>query len=186
MKRYVRSLAPLGCLIVLLVAPAALAQQLAAPTKQHEELASEVGVWDADMSLWESADAEPFKSKGVETNKMLGKLWLISDFESDFGGLKFAGHGQSGWDPLKKKYVGTWIDTMSPFVQTMEGDYDEDSHTLTMISTGIDPQTGKEAKSKMITRYTSDDEKTFELHMPVEGEDGKWWKMMEIKYTRRK
>ena len=41
---------------------------LMTPTKEHEELAREVGVWDAENSLWVSPDADPITSKGVETN----------------------------------------------------------------------------------------------------------------------
>jgi hypothetical protein len=75
---------------------------------------------------------------------------------------------------------------MSPFMMTMEGDYDEDSHTLTMKGEGMDCMTGKPSKMKMVTRYTGEDEKVFEMYMPVEGEDDKWSKTMEAKYTRRK
>jgi hypothetical protein len=163
-----------------------LAQPYMEATKQHEEMAHEEGGWDAEVTMWEKPDSEPAKSKAVETNKMLGKMWLLSEFEGEFAGEKFTGHGHMGYDPIKKKYVGAWIDTMSPFMWTMEGDYDKDSHTLTMMGQGLDVMTGKEQKSKMVTRYTGEDEKVFEMYMPVEGEDGKWWKTMEAKYTRRK
>ena len=156
------------------------------PTKQHQEMAHEVGVWDAEVSMWEKPDGEPMKSKAVETNKMLGKMWLMSEFEGEFGGQKFSGRMALGYDPVKKKYVGGWVDTMSPFMMPMEGEYDADSHTLTMMSQTTDAMTGKPSKMKMVTRYEGEDEKTFEIHMPVEGEDGKWWKSMEAKYKRRK
>jgi hypothetical protein len=93
---------------------------------------------------------------------------------------------QLGYDPIKKKYVGTWIDTISPFLQTMEGTYDEKTKTSTMMATGVDMATGKESKSKMVTRHVSADERVFEMMMPVEGKENEWWKMMEVKYTRRK
>jgi hypothetical protein len=99
------------------------AQSYMEPTKQHEEMAHEEGVWDAEVTMWEKPDSEPTKSKAVETNKMLGKMWLLSEFEGEFAGEKFTGHGHMGYDPIKKKYVGAWIDTMSPFMWTMEGDY---------------------------------------------------------------
>ena len=177
-----------------LVAAAALAAALPAmsaraqmpPTPEHQALETEVGEWDADVKIWHAPDAEPMESKATETNKMLGKLWLLSDFNGDFGGMKFAGHMQLGYDPVKKKFVGTWIDTMSPFLQTMEGTYDEKTKTSTMIATGVDMATGKESKSKMITRHEGADKKVFEMLMPVEGEDDKWWKMMEVNYTRKK
>ncbi len=167
----------------------ALAQEtppLMTPTKAHEEMAHEVGVWDAESTTWEKPDAEPMTSKGLETNKMLGKMWLLSEYEGDYQGMKFQGRMQLGYDPLKKKYVGTWVDTISPFIFSMEGDYDAATHTLTLMMHGTSAMTGKPETAKNVTRYTDEDTKVFEMYMPVEGQDGKWWKMMEIKYKRRK
>jgi hypothetical protein len=155
------------------------------PGPEHEILKKSVGTWDATVE--EMAPGAPSKtSKGTETAKLVGGLWLVSDFKSEMMGQPFEGHAVGGYDPTKKKYVGTWIDTMSPYLQTMEGTYDEKTATSTMIATGIDIATGKPSTSKMITRYESDDEKVFEIMMPVEGKEGEWWKMMEITYTRRK
>ena len=184
MKRTIVRLACAGALLALTY-QLVVAQQSPA-TEEHKGLATEVGEWDAEITLWYTPDAEPVKSKGMETNRMLGGVWLISDFEGEAAGEKFQGHMQLGYDPQKKKYVGTWIDTMSPYLQTMEGDYDKATHTSTMLSKGVDIQTGKPSTSKNITRYEGEDAKTFEMHMPLEGQEGKWWKMMEIKYKRRK
>lgn len=182
------SFARLALGVALLAAsfPALTAQAQMPPTAEHKALESDVGVWDAEVKMWPAADAKPMASKAVETNRMLGKLWLLSDFEGDFGGMKFTGHMQLGYDPLKKKYVGAWIDTISPFLQTMEGTYDEKTKTSTMMATGVDMATGKPSTSKMITRHVSDDKRVFEMMSPVEGKEGEWWKMMEVTYTRRK
>lgn len=160
------------------------APALLTPTKEHEALAHEVGVWDGESSMWMSPESEPVKSKGIETNKLMGKFWLLSEFVGDMMGEKFEGRGVTGYDPIKKQYVGTWIDTMVPFVFTLSGTYDDATHTLTMTMEGTDAMTGKPSQWKTVTVYTGEDTKTFELHVP--GEDGKLWKMMEIKYTRRK
>ena len=174
----------LAALLLAAIAPAVRAQMPALP--EHKHLAAEVGVWDAEVKLWPTADAEPMTSKGSETNEMFGSFWLLSKFESDFSGMKYSGRMQLGYDPQKKKYVGTWIDTMSPYLQTMEGTYDEKTKTSTMLATGVDMGTGKPSNSKMITRFESDDVKVFEMMMPVEGKKDEWWKSMEIKYTRKK
>jgi len=178
MRRFLTQLVAAALLAAAL--PALTAQAQMPPLPEHKALESDVGVWDAKVQMWGAPDAEPMDSKAVETNKMLGKLWLLSDFEGDFGGMKFTGHMQLGYDPIKKKYVGTWIDTISPFLQTMEGTYDEKTKTSTMMATG------KPSTSKMITRHVSADERVFEMMMPVEGKENEWWKMMEVKYTRRK
>ena len=156
------------------------------PTAEHRALASEVGVWDAESKFWMAPETDPLESKAVETNTMLGEFWINSQYKSDLGGVPFEGHGQFGYDPVAKKFVGTWIDTMSPFLSTMEGAMDEAHKTLTVFSKGRDPQTGEENVSKMVTTYVDDNHKKFEMFGPVEGKEGHWWKMMEVNYTRRK
>jgi hypothetical protein len=177
-------------LVLVLLAVAlprvASAEDYTKPTKEHEEMAEDVGTWDADVSMWMSPDGEPMKSKAVETNEMMGKLWLISKFEGDFGGEKFEGASATSYDPIKKKYVGSWVDTMSPFKMDLEGTYDEDSKTLTLMGEGTDHMTGKPCKMKMVTKYASKDKKTFTMYSEGEGGDKKWQKTMVIEYTRRK
>ena len=53
-------------LIAFAMHSAASAEDYTKPTKQHEAMAEDVGVWDADVSMWMSPDAEPMKSKAVE------------------------------------------------------------------------------------------------------------------------
>jgi len=155
-------------------------------TAEHQALASEVGVWDADTKFWMAPDTPPMASKAVETNTMLGGTWLISEFKGDMGGMVFLGHGQFGYDPVAKKFVGTWIDSMSPYLSVMEGSMDEANQVLTMMSKSRDARTGKENITKMVTTYIDEDHKTFGMFSPVEGKEGEWWKMMEISYTRQK
>ena len=114
---------------------------------------------------------------------MLGGMWLLSEFEGKIGGQTFMGHGQFGYDPIKKKYIGTWADTMSPHLSMMEGTYDAKTKTMTTISTGVGPG-GQPTKGKNIGKQVDDDTRLFTMYMITP--DGKEKKMMEIKYTRRK
>ncbi len=174
-------------LVVLSLATTSLHAQGPMPqvTAEHAGLAHEIGVWDADTKMWMAPGAEPMASKAVETNKMLGKMWMVSEFRGEVMGMTFVGHGQFGYDPQKKKYVGTWIDTFSPHLSVMEGTMDEATKTLTMMSKGFDPMLGKEVTSKMVSTMIDKDHKKFQIFMPVEGKEGEWWKKMEIEYTRR-
>ena len=156
------------------------------PSVERDLIINEIGVWNATSKFWMTPEAEPMESKGVETNTMLGQFWIVSQFKSDLGGIAFEGRGQFGFDPTAKKFVGTWIDTESPYLSVMEGTLDNATKTLTMLSKGRDAQTGEESLSKMVTTYSDDDHKTFQMFGPVKGKEGKWWKMMEIKYTRQK
>jgi len=155
-------------------------------TAEHKGLQYYVGTWDAETKIWMAPGVAPMMGKAVETNKMLGTMWMVSEFEGEMMKMSFTGLGKYGYDPHKKKYVGTWIDTLSPHLSVMEGTMDEATKTLTMMSKGFDPMKGKEVTSKIVSIKTDHDHKKFQIFMPVEGKEGGWWKQMEIEYTRRK
>lgn len=160
--------------------------QMPGPTKEHEILKLDIGTWDAAIKFWgwDRPDAEPVESKAVEKNELLpGGLWRVSHFDGDFGGMKFIGVGTFGYDPVEKKYVGTWIDNMTPHLMIVKSDYDLATKTLTGTGQSRDPATGKPSTSEHVSRYPDDNTRTFEMHMP--GEDGKMRKVMEIEYKRR-
>jgi hypothetical protein len=114
---------------------------------------------------------------------MLGDMWLISHFQGTFFDMPFSGCGQFGFNPDSKKYVGTWVDSMSPFAMTMEGTFDESTKTMTQFGTGKDPA-GNEMKSKSTVVYNQDGSRTFTMFAPA-AED-QWMKIMEIRYTKAK
>jgi hypothetical protein len=160
--------------------------QPAKPGPEHERIAKEVGTWDATIKSWmQGPQSEPAVSQGVETVKLQpGGLWLISEFEGKFGDMAFHGNGQSGYDPLKKKYVGTWVDSMSASLMTMEGDYDEATKTMTMHSKGTDPA-GKPYEAKMTSVQPDENSRVFTMSMKSDETKGEYVKMMEISYKRR-
>ena len=158
------------------------------PTAEHKILAADEGTWDATIrSYMAGPDAKPTVSKGFEVNTVLpGGMWVLSKFQGDFGGTPFEGHGQFGYDPLKKKYIGSWIDSMSPSLSILEGDYDGKSRTMTLVGDGVDPATKAKFTQKMVTTSKDDGTRVFTLYMKFEGAGGDEVKFMEITYTKRK
>jgi len=156
---------------------------IATPTPAHEVLKNDVGTWDADVSVWPNPGAEPMKSQAVETNEMLGNFWIVSRFQGTMMDQPFSGVGTVGYDPAEKKYVGTWVDSMSPSLFTMKGDYDAATKTMTMEGESRDPVNGKMVRSRNIGRYLDQNTRMFEMQM--EGADGQFQKVMEIHYKRR-
>lgn len=158
--------------------------QLPQVSDEHKLLHKDVGTWDATMNIYPMEGAEPIESKGTETNELLeGGMWLVSRFKGDIFGMPFSGIGTVGYDPIDKKYVGTWIDSISPHLTTIKGEYDAAAKTMNMVAEGRDFQTGQVTQSKHITRYVDDNTRTFEIHAKEEG--GKERKVMEIQYKRR-
>ncbi|MDB5349684.1 MAG: hypothetical protein JWN86_931 [Planctomycetota bacterium] len=158
------------------------------PTAEHKILSADEGTWDATVKAFMAGpDAEPTVSKGVEVNTMMpGGLWLISKFEGEFFGMKFEGRGQFGYDPLKKAYVGTWLDSMTPTLSVLEGTYDAKTKTMTFVGDGVDPNTKSKYTQKMVTATKDDGTRVFTLIMKSDETGGKEAKFMEITYTKRK
>ena len=115
---------------------------------------------------------------------MPGGMWLLSSFEGKFGDMDFHGAGQTGYDPKKGKYVGTWVDSMASEIMVTEGDYDSKNHTVTMYSKGTDPS-GKPYDARMSTKYEAEDTMVFTMEMKSEETKGEFIKVMEITYKRR-
>jgi hypothetical protein len=155
------------------------------PTAEHRTLRAEVGVWEAEVRMYMGGpDAPPEVSKAVEINRMMpGGLWLLQEFRGEFAGQPFFGRGQFGYDPYKKKYVGTWIDTMSPTLMILEGTHDEPTDTSTMIGESVDPASGQPVKMKLVTVYKDDGTRTFTMYMTPPGGGGEM-KAMETTYRK--
>jgi hypothetical protein len=157
------------------------------PTAEHERLAKDVGTWDATVKSWMGGPgSEPSVSQGVEVTKLLpGGLWTHSEFDGRFGDMEFHGMGQSGYDTNKKKYVGTWVDSITTEIMMTEGDYDATSNTVTMYAKGTD-HSGKPYDSKMTTKHEGEDTRVFTMFMKSDETKGEFVKVMEITYKRRK
>jgi hypothetical protein len=95
-------------------------EQLGAPVPEHKILASLAGEWDTEVRCFMS-DA-PMVNKGVCKSRMiLGGRFLQEEFDGEMMGQKFQGMGLTGFDKLKQKFIGTWIDSMGTSVFVTEG-----------------------------------------------------------------
>jgi hypothetical protein len=159
--------------------------QLPQPSEQHKLLQKGAGTWDAEITVFSPLEGEPpMKSKGIEKNELLqGGMWLLTRFEGEIVGMPYHGAGTTGYDPVEKKYVGTWVDSMSPHLLTSKGEYDAAKKILNSTAQGRDVTTGQPYTAKLVTRYPDDDNRAFEMYMV--GPDGQQIKTMEIKYKRR-
>jgi hypothetical protein len=168
-------------LVFALALPLA-AQEPQKPGPQHQLLTKSVGTWDAAMEMMDPTGAASH-SKGVsEITTILGGFWVEDVFKASFDGQPFEGRGFTGYDPVKGKYVGTWMDSMSPHLMTLEGDFDKAGKVLTMSGMGMGMD-GKPALHRMVTTHVDATKNTFEMF--VTGPDGKEMKVMTITYTKR-
>ena len=155
------------------------------PSEAHKKLAGMVGTWDATVKMYNQPGAPANVSTGTSENKLvLGGRWVQESFSGNFMGMPFSGLGYTGYDNIKKQYVGTWMDTMSTSVMQSSGTSDASGKNFQFDSTMEDPMTGKSVATKSTLTVTDENHHTMEMWMPAP--DGKMFKMMEISYTRKK
>ena len=158
-------------------------EKFASPGAGHKAIADMAGTWDAEVTMY--MGPTPAKSKGTSENRLvLGGRWVEQRFKSEMMGQPFEGLGYTGYDNYKKKYIGTWMDTMSTAVMVTEGTFDAAGKVMTSTSTMDDFMTGKPTTVRMTTTVKDADNHHFEMFGP--GPDGKEVKQMEIHYRRRK
>jgi hypothetical protein len=153
------------------------------PGPEHELLKQDVGTWDATVELFVEPGKPPAVSKGVETTTLVGGFWAVSDFKSQLMGQPFEGRATIGFDTAKKKYVSTWIDSMSTGFMQGESTYDPKTKTMTGWVEGPD-LSGKTMKMRETTEWKDADTKVFTMY--ATGPDGKEAPSMKITYKRRK
>ncbi len=170
-----KMLLALVCCVVLGGLPAA-AQAPAKPAPEMDALKKFEGSWDVTV-LFNGQEM-----RGTSVYKLgFGGFWLTQDYTGDFGGMKFEGRGSTGYDPNKKKYVGTWIDSMSPALTIMEGEFSNDGKTYTETGEGPGPD-GKPAKMKNVCEFTGNDTMVFNMYMV---NDGKQVEVMKLTYKKK-
>jgi hypothetical protein len=182
MKNLTRWTLALAASMTLAAAATAQEAPMPKPGPEHKVLEMDAGTWEATVETF-MPGAPPMTSKGTETNSMgCGGLCLISDFKGDFGGMPFHGHGTSTWDPAKKKFVGTWTDSMSSGISIGESTYDPATKKATGFMEGPD-MTGKVVKSRSVVEYR--DPSTRVMQMFTTGPDGKEVPTMKISYVKK-
>jgi hypothetical protein len=153
------------------------------PGPEHKLLKDLAGTFETAVTFF--ADGKKIESKGVMKRQMIldGRI-LHEDYEGTVGGQPFKGLGMTGYDPHKKKYTSVWADSMTNSIMTSEGTYDEKAKTYHYSGEDVDPYTGKKLKVRDELKVVSPDEQLLEMYRQPAG--GKEFKMLEIRYVRKK
>jgi hypothetical protein len=177
----------LSAALALVATTVSTAQEMPAPPKpgpEHELFKMDAGTWDAVVEM-APPGAPPMTSKGVQVDTVAcGGLCLLTEFTGEMmPGMTFEGRGLTTYDPTKKKYVGSWTDSMSSGLAISEMTYDAGTRKGTAWMEGPD-MTGTVVKSKSVSEYRDNDHKVMTMYMT--GPDGKEVQTLRISYTRRK
>jgi hypothetical protein len=179
----------IGCSVILLMAftgpLAAQGPEFPPPPKESEWLQHFVGEWETDAEAMMGPGQPPMKCKGTAKARSLGGYWIVSENTAEMLGTKVNAVFTVGYDPAKKKYVGTWIDSMTNHMWKYEGSLDDAKKMLTLDAEGpsfTDPK--KTAKFKDAYEVKSKDHLV--LTGSMQGDDGKWVTFMTANYKRKK
>jgi hypothetical protein len=150
---------------------------------QHEFLKQFVGSWDCESEAFIEPD-KPIKSKCSMTGRMIGNFWVVIEITGDVAGQPYHAQGMLGFDSQrKKKYIGTWADSMSEFLWQYEGTVA--GNKLMLDSEGPMPhEPDKMFKARDTWEFKGKDQVV--LTGEMQGRDGKMTPMVKVTCTRKK
>jgi len=162
--------------------------------ENHKLLSSCDGAWDYTVKMWMDGDTskKPQESKGTAVRKSIMEGRFV---EMDVTGkmqmpgpdgkpkeMTFKGHSMEGYDNVKKKFVGTWMDNMGTAIMMSEGTYDPATKSFTYTSE-MEPMPGMKTPVREVLKLPDSNHMNLEWY---ETQGGQEKKTMEIAYTKKK
>lgn len=156
------------------------------PQKEHTWLQKLIGEWTCESEAVMAPDQPPIKTEAIETVRSIGGLWIVAE-----------GHGAMpdgnpahmiltlGYDPRKKRYVGTWLGSMMTHLWVYSGTLDESGRVLTLDTEGPSMLAeGETARYQDVIELVNDDHRI--MRSQALGSDGQWQQFMTAHYHRKK
>ncbi len=157
----------------------------AEPQQEHAWLQQLVGEWTFEGEATMAPGQPPHRFKGTTRVRPLGGLWIMME-----------GHGQMpdgtpvttmltlGYDSQRKRFVGTWVDSLMTHMWVYDGALDAAGKVLTLDTEGPGMAgDGKTAKFREIIEVHNDEHHV--LSSQTLGEDGAWHRFMTARYRRK-
>jgi Protein of unknown function (DUF1579) len=183
MKVNVLSLFMLATIFLSSVVPAQNAPPSMVPDKEHKWLQQFVGEWVMESSGTMGPGQPEIKSKGKMKSRSMGGMWVLNEITMTIPGADINGVQILGYDPAKKKYIGSWVDSMNSHMWTYEGTVDEAGKKISLEADGPNFMApGKTTKFRDEYEFKSTDQVVATSSML--GEDGKWIVFMTGTITR--
>jgi hypothetical protein len=153
--------------------------------KEHAWLQKLVGNWTFESECVGEPGQPNSKQHGTESVKSIGDLWIIGEGQGDMpGGGTARMMITLGFNPVRNRFVGTWVGSMMSHLWVYDGELDASGRVLTLNSEGpsfTDPT--QLAKYQDIIEVISDDHRT--LTSRSLGPDGSWTRFMTAHYRRK-
>jgi uncharacterized protein DUF1579 len=149
----------------------------------HKKLEPLVGDWTFSASFMMDPNGPPQEMTGASTRKWIMDGRFMQD-DAQGVGMPFKGLGINGYDNAMKKYVSTWVDSMTTSITFSIGDVDASGKVFTYHREEFNPLYGQKLKARDVITVVDNDHHTMEFYTVPPG--GKEAKTGTIKYTRKK
>jgi hypothetical protein len=158
----------------------------AEPQKEHRWLERLVGEWTYETDAPTTPDQPSTKVTGTEHVRSLGGIWVLAEGDGEMpGGGPATTLMTLGYDPAKKRFVGSWIGSMMTHQWLYDGELDANERVLTLNSEGPSMSgDGTTSKYRDVIEIESDDRRALTAH--VLDNAGKWQQFMTVTYRRTK
>jgi hypothetical protein len=156
----------------------------AAPQKEHRWLERLVGDWTSETEVPTEPGKAPATLKGTERVRSLGGLWVVAEGEGEMpGGGAMTTVMALGYDPTRKRVVGTFVGSMMTHLWLYEGALDAAERVLTLETEGPSMAgDGTMARYRDTIEFEGDDRRVFTSR--VRRDDGTWHAFMTAIYRR--
>lgn len=155
------------------------------PTEEHQWLKQFKGEWETHAKSVAYGDFPAMECETHMKSRFLGNYWVMLETTGEMDGVPVHSIQTLGYDPEKKKYIGTWVDSMSHYMFHYVGTVDESGKKLVLEAEGpnmLEP--GRTAKYRDSFEFKSPDLVT--ATSEIQDEDGKWVTFITGESRRKK
>ncbi|MBY0263497.1 MAG: DUF1579 domain-containing protein [Phycisphaerales bacterium] len=157
------------------------------PGEMHAWLAKSVGTWKGKETMWMGPGADPISTECTSTiTSLMDGRYFKCDMVGNIPDMgPFHGMAINGFDNVSKKFVASWVDSMSTGIMNGTGELSSDKKTLTWNYTFNCPIAKKPMGMREVDTVTGPDSMTMEM-FTTDPKSGKEYKMLHIDFTRQK
>jgi hypothetical protein len=150
---------------------------------EHLWLRQFAGQWQTESEAKMGPDQPPMKCTGTMSSRMLGEFWVVSDLVGEMPGMTVRAVQTVGFDPAKKKYVGSWVDSVTSYMWKYEGVVDDSGKTLVLEAEGPNFMAGGKI-SRFRDAYTFKSKDHIIAKSSMQSADGSWVEVMTGSFRR--
>ena len=115
---------------------------------------------------------------------IMNGLYQESTHTGNMMGMPFNGKSIVAYDIHKNEFMSTWIDNMGSGIMVLKGPWDEGTKTVTLKGTMTDAGTKGDVAVRETFKIIDDNNQEMEMFTMMP--DGKEFKTMNIKFSRKK